>query len=156
MSTVAHAALIVSLVLLLLAAVACGVQMTQVKDAQAQRLARLYLEPLSTWCLAAVVVYALALVASGNSQALSLALPVGLGVAAALLRWSDEPHETAAAATSAAAGRRPATADATPRRPATSAAAAPQRPETSPADAPAPLATPVRPASGSLWSRRSA
>jgi Mn2+/Fe2+ NRAMP family transporter len=140
MSTVAHAALIVSLALLLLAAVACGVQMTQVKDAQAQRLARLYLEPLSTWCLAAVVVYALALVASGNSQALSLALPVGVGVAAALLRWSDEPHETAAATTSAAsAGRRPATADAA---------------ATSPADAPAPLAAPVRPSTGSLWSRR--
>ena len=142
MSTVAHAALIVSLALLLCAAVACGVQMAQVKDAQAQRLARLYLDPLSTWCLAAVVAYALALVASGDSSLLSLALPLGLGVAAALLRWSDEPHE----------GAEPAAM--TARRPATASPVAAARP--APADAPAPVATPVRPASGSLWSRHGA
>jgi hypothetical protein len=146
MSTVAHAALIVSLALLLCAAVACGVQMAQVKDAQAQRLARLYLDPLSTWCLAAVVAYALALVASGDSSLLSLALPLGLGVAAALLRWSDEPHETAAA-TAQRPATAPAHATATQGRAATTATT--QRVAASPPE-------PVRPASGSLWSRHGA
>jgi len=145
MSTVAHAALIVSLALLLCAAVACGVQMVQVKDAQAQRLARLYLDPLSTWCLAAVVTYALALVASGDSSLLSLALPLGLGVAAALLRWSDEPHETAAA-TAQRPATAPAHATAAQGRAATTAT---QRVAASPPE-------PVRPASGSLWSRHGA
>ncbi|HEY6890267.1 MAG TPA: hypothetical protein VI300_20860, partial [Solirubrobacter sp.] len=61
----AQASLIVAVVLLLVAAAACGVQLARVEHTQARRLARLYLEPLSVWCLAALVTHALAVVAAG-------------------------------------------------------------------------------------------
>lgn len=121
MSAAATAALLVAIGLLVLAASACVVQMTPVEDERLRRLARLYLDPLSTWCLAAVVVHALATVAAGDIVALKLVLPIGIGVAAFLLRWADEPHEVVDEA-----------------------------PPASPAPRPA---APVRPTTGSLWSR---
>jgi len=130
MSTAATAALIVAIGLLILAAAACAVQMTPVKDARLRRLARLYLDPLSTWCLAAVVVHGLTTVAAGDVVALELVLPIGIGIAAFLLRWADEPHEAEAAVPA------PAPRAATP----------------APAAPPLPTA-PVRPTNGSLWSR---
>jgi hypothetical protein len=111
--------------------------MTPVRDARLRRLARLYLDPLSTWCLAAVVVHALTTVAAGDVVALKLVLPIGIGIAAFLLRWADEPHE---------AGPSPHAAAATPRP------AAPAGPSPHAAATPRPAA-PVRPTSGSLWSR---
>ncbi|WP_028067603.1 hypothetical protein [Solirubrobacter soli] len=130
MSTAATAALLVAIGLLVLAAAACAVQMTPVKDARLRRLARLYLDPLSTWCLAAIVVHALTTVAAGDVVALKLVLPIGIGVAAFLLRWADEPHEPAPAAAATPAADDPV-------------AAVPPRP-----------AAPVRPTTGSLWSRQ--
>jgi hypothetical protein len=124
-SVVATAALLVAIGLLVLAAAACTVQMTAIKNPRTRRLAHLYLDPLSVWCMAAVVVHALAVVAAGEVAALELALPIGIGVAAFLLRWADEPPEAAAPA---------------------SPAGAPSAPPPEPR-------TPVRPASGSLWSR---
>jgi hypothetical protein len=121
MSAAATAALLVAVGLLVLAAAACAVKMAHVENPRLRRLARLYLDPLSTWCLAAVVVHALAVVAAGDLVALELVLPIGIGIAAVLLRWADEPDEPAAV------------------------------PE--PVVEPAPAAAPVRPTTGSLWSR---
>ena len=146
MSTAATAALLVAIGLLVLAAAACAVQMTPVKDPRARRLAHLYLDPLATWCLAAVVVHALAVVAAGDLVALELVLPIGIGVAAFLLRWADEPD--------AAAGEpAPAPAAASP-RPGASAAARAAAPAVASPRVGEPV--PVRPATGSLWSRHSA
>jgi hypothetical protein len=128
-STAAEAALIVAIGLLVLAATACVIQMAPVQDARLRRLARLYLDPLSTWCMAAVIVHALATVAAGDIVALELVLPIGIGVAAFLLRWADEPHEPEAV------------------EPVTSP---PAPPAASPGVA---ASAPVRPAKGSLWSR---
>jgi hypothetical protein len=202
MSVVATAALLVAIGLLVLAAAACVVQMTAVKDPRVRRLAHLYLEPLSVWCMAAVIVHALAVVAAGDIVALELILPIGIGVAAFLLRWADEPHEPGAQAPSAtaastgptpgasstprpaaSAGPTPAVASSTPRPVASSSRPAPhvaaptssagqaapgladriasrfaRRAEPEPeraAEAPSRTAppAPVRPASGSLWSR---
>jgi hypothetical protein len=139
MTTVATAALLVAIGLLVLAAAACAVQMTSVKDPRARRLARLYLEPLAVWCMAAVVVHALAIVAAGDLVALKLVLPVGIGVAAFLLRWADEPHEPAAEAAPLADATAPSRAAATPaatapsRAQATPAATAPSRAQATPA-----------------------
>jgi hypothetical protein len=95
-STVATAALLVAIGLLVLAVAACAAQLAQVEDARVRHLARLYLDPLSTWCMAAVIVHALAVVAAGDIVALKLVLPIGVGVAAYLLRWADEPDEALA------------------------------------------------------------
>lgn len=166
MTTAATAALIVAIGLLVLAAAACAVQMTPVKDARARRLAHLYLDPLATWCLAAVVVHALAVVAAGDLVALKLVLPIGIGIAAFLLRWADEPDAAPAQERAASPAPAPAPSGASPRTAAASArpgtpaparAAAPTPAAVTPrAATPAPPAAPVRPATGSLWSRHSA
>jgi hypothetical protein len=137
-SSVATAALVVATGLLVLAAAACIIQMTPVKDARLRRLARLYLEPLSVWCAAAVIVHILAVVAAGDVDALALMLPIGVGIAALLLRWADEPH---AAPPAEAPPGTAAPAHAAPPGTAAPAHAAPRAP------------APTRAASGSLWSR---
>ena len=119
----AHASLPVAIGLLVLAAAACGVQWAEVDHPRAQRLALLYLEPLSTWCLAAVVTYAVALVAAGHTGVMSLVFPVCVGFAALMLRASGEPDEVVVSE---------------------------PLPEAAPA---APAAPPVRATTGSLWSR---
>jgi hypothetical protein len=121
----AQASLIVAVALLLVAAAACGTQLARVEHAQARRLAQLYLEPLSVWCLAALVTHALAVVAAGNVTFFSLLVPICMGLAAVALRWADDDVD----------------------EPADVEVAEPPRPQ------PEPLTTPVRPASGSLWSR---
>src|SRR5689334_21963287 len=181
MSVVATAALLVAIGLLVLAAAACVVQMTAIQDPRARRLAHLYLDLLSVWCMSAVVVHALAVIAAGDIVALELVLPIGIGVAAFLLRWADEPHEAAtseatgagapagrvARTPAAAAGRvapnpaapagRAVPTSATPagRVAPTPAAAAGRAFAASSPRTPSPDAArgPVRPASGSLWSR---
>jgi flagellar basal body-associated protein FliL len=89
---VASAALPVAVALLITAAAACGVLWVEVENAQAQRQARLYLEPLSTWCLIALAVYVMAHIAAGGGL-LILFLPLGLAVLAGLLRSADETDE---------------------------------------------------------------
>ena len=91
---VASAALPVAIALLLAAAVACGVLWVEGDNARVQRHARLYLEPLSTWCLIALAVYVVAHITAGGSL-LVLFLPLGLAVLAALLRSADETDEPA-------------------------------------------------------------
>jgi hypothetical protein len=91
---VASAALPVAIALLIATAAACGVLWADVHNAQAQRRARLYLEPLGTWCLIALATYVVAHIAAGGGL-LILFLPLGLAVLAALLRSADETDEPA-------------------------------------------------------------
>jgi hypothetical protein len=94
---VASAALPVAIALLLAAAAACGALWVELDNARAQRQARLYLEPLSTWCLLALAVYVVAHIVAGGSL-LVLFLPLGLAVLAAVLRSADETQEEEATA----------------------------------------------------------
>jgi hypothetical protein len=89
---VASAALPVAIALLIAAAAACGVLWVEVDNARVRGLARLYLEPLSTWCLIALAIYVMAHIAAGGGL-LILFLPLGLAVLAGLLRSADEPDE---------------------------------------------------------------
>ena len=134
MHDVARAALPVAIGLLVCAAAAAAVRWSRFDDAQAQRLARQYLEPLSTWCLVALATHTLALGAAGEASVLSLVLPLALGAAAVLLR------------TAAGSGPRPAPAEPAKRR----AAAPPPRPARPPADAP-PAATQAAHPTAPLW-----
>jgi hypothetical protein len=70
-------------------------------------VARTYLEPLSTWTVLAAIVYALALVASGDAG-LILALPLGLALAAVALRAVPEPDDEPSEAPPAPAAPTPA------------------------------------------------
>jgi hypothetical protein len=89
---VASAALPVAIALLVAAAAACGVLWIEVDNARARRLARLYLEPLGTWCLIALATYVVAHIAAGGGL-LILFLPLGLAILAVLLRSADETGE---------------------------------------------------------------
>ena len=137
MEDVARATLPVAIALLIFAATARAVLWARIDDAQAQRLAGQYAEPLATWCVVAVATHVLALGAGGEAGALSLALPLCLGAVAMVLRSEGEAEGPAAA----------------PKPPASSPSAAP-------APAPAPAgslwAGPVdddSPRHGRLWSR---
>ena len=83
------ASLVVAVVLLLLAVAAYGAAWLP-GDAARRRIATLYLEPLSTWCLIAVFVHLAGLAGSGQAGVLSLGLSVLLAAAAALLRPAGE------------------------------------------------------------------
>jgi hypothetical protein len=98
MHDVARAALPVAIGLLVCAAAAAAVRWSRFDDAQAQRLARQYLEPLSTWCLVALATHTLALGAAGEASVLSLVLPLALGAAAVLVRTATESAPRPAAA----------------------------------------------------------
>ena len=99
-SAAASAALPVSVVLLVLGLTARGVLWAQIDDPRWQRLARQYLEPLSTWSVAGFIVYALTLVAAGEAATAPLAIALVLAVAAAVLRVETEeaPREATAPA----------------------------------------------------------
>ena len=88
---VTRAALPVAIVLLSFAFAARAVLWAQLDDAQAQRIARQYLEPLSTWCLIATGVYTLALGLRGDAELVAFVVPVAIGVAAVALRPQGEP-----------------------------------------------------------------
>lgn len=92
---VASAALPVAIGLLACAAVARGVLWTRFGERQAT--ARRYLEPLSVWCVVAVVVYVIARIAAGDLALGSFALAVALGGVAMLL-WLGEQQPVAAEA----------------------------------------------------------
>lgn len=87
---VASAALPVAVVLLVLGLTARGVIWAQIDDPRWQRLARQYLEPLSTWSVGAFIAYALTLTAAGDAAAGSLAIALVLAVAAAVLRIEND------------------------------------------------------------------
>ena len=106
---VASAVLPVAVVLLILGATARGVLWAQIDDPRWQRLARTYLEPLSTWSVVGFIVYALTLTAAGKAAAGPLAIALVLAVAAAVLRVegdeapASEPRASAPSAPSPAA-----------------------------------------------------
>jgi hypothetical protein len=93
MHDAARASLPVAIALLAFTAVARAALWAD--DAPLVRLGRDYLEPLSTWCLGAVAVNLFATVAAGDAGALSLLLPIAMGVAAVLLRPSEQPAPAA-------------------------------------------------------------
>ena len=130
---VASAALPVAIALLLAAAAACGVLWVEVDGARAQRQARLYLEPLSTWCLIALAVYVVAHITAGGSL-LVLFLPLGLAVLAALLRSADETDEPAEGAATRGARTRAGAVGHPLARPANPRAASAQEAERTGAD----------------------
>lgn len=126
------AALPVAIGLVALALAAWGALAAQLEDAETIRLARTYLEPLSTWALIAIGVHALALLAAGDASGLALALALALAAGAVALRIAPEPVQHAATS-------------ATPPPPAAPRTRAPE-PD------PAPLPTgPVAPTDGPLW-----
>ena len=88
---VTRASLPVALVLLSFALAARAVLWAQLDHAAAARLARQYLEPLSTWCLIATGVYTLALGLRGDAELVAFVIPVVIAVAAVLLRPEGEP-----------------------------------------------------------------
>ena len=148
MEDVARATLPVAIALLIFAATARAVLWARIDDAQAQRLAGQYAEPLATWCVVAVATHVLALGAAGEAGALSLALPLCLGAVAMVLRSEGEAEGPAAAAP--------------PKERAAANAASASSPSAAPAPAPAPApagslwAGPVdddSPRHGRLWSR---
>jgi hypothetical protein len=131
---IAVAALPVAIGLVALALAAWGALAAQLDDADTVRLARTYLEPLSTWALIAIGVHALALLAAGDATGLSLALALALAAGAVALRIAPAPRQHAAA---------------TPPPP---AAPRPRAPAPDPDPEPAPLPTgPVAPTDGPLW-----
>lgn len=127
MHHVAIASLPVAIGLVALALGAWGALAAQLDDADTVRLARTYLEPLSTWALVAIGVHALALLAAGDAGGLSVAFVLLLAVGAVALRIAPAPAPARAAP---------------PRAPA---------PEPAP-----PPSGPVAPADGSLWADRDA
>jgi hypothetical protein len=88
---VTRAALPVAIVLLSFAFAARAVLWAQLDDAHAQRIARQYLDPLSTWCLIATGVYTLALGLRGDAELVAFVVPVAIGVAAVALRPPGAP-----------------------------------------------------------------
>jgi hypothetical protein len=90
MHDIARAALPVAAALLVLAAAARVALWVDLDDEKVAYVARQYLAPLSTWCLGAVAVYAVALGAAGEAGVVPLALAAGIGGAAMLLRAPEE------------------------------------------------------------------
>jgi hypothetical protein len=130
---VAVAALPVAVVLLTLAVAARGVLWIPVDDPRAQRLAREYLGAVCTWCLTAAAVTVFARLAAGDTGVLGLAMPIGIGTAAAMLGVENPVTH-------------PAPAPAAPVAP-------PARDPDPPAPERAPAA-PLHPTEGSLWAHR--
>jgi hypothetical protein len=94
---VARAALPVASALLVVALAARVALWADLDDERLTYVARQYLAPLTTWCLGAVAVYAVALGGAGEAGVVPLALAGGIGAAAVVLRVKDElnrPEET--------------------------------------------------------------
>lgn len=64
-------------------------------DRDLRRTALLYLEPLCTWCLIAVVVHGVALGAAGTVSVAGIALMLLIAAAAVALPIGDAPQEPA-------------------------------------------------------------
>jgi len=126
MHDVAAASLPVAIGLLALAATAWAIEFAQVSDAT-KRVARQYFEPLSTWCVIALGLHTLAVGAAGEAGVGSLAAPLGLAVAAVLLRSAGAPRNPIAAEREPQRASRPATPPPPAPDPAGTAAPAPAR-----------------------------
>ena len=124
MSAIANAALPVAVGLIMLAAVARAV-LEWSSDQGFVRLSREYLEPLTTWCLIATLVYVGAHAASGDIGVLTIVIAAIIGGSAVFVRDS---------ATEAPLEEEPVIVEPT-------------------APAPAPAVGPNRSA-GALWARR--
>jgi hypothetical protein len=130
---VAVASLPIAIGLVALALGAWGALAAQLDDADTVRLARTYLEPLSTWALIAIGVHALALLAAGGASGPAIALALVLAAGAVALRIAPAPEQIGAATA-------PPPPPAAPRMP-----------------APAPVPKgPVAPTDGPLWADRDA
>jgi hypothetical protein len=79
---------------LVLAAVVARV-LVYAEDRGLQRTALLYLEPLCTWCLIAVVVHGIALGAAGTVSVGGITLMLLIAAAAVALPIGDAPQEPA-------------------------------------------------------------
>jgi hypothetical protein len=88
---VTRAALPVAILLLSFTVAARALLWAELDHAPARRIARLYLEPLSTWCLIATGVYTLALILRADAELVAFVVPVVIAVAAVLLRAPGEP-----------------------------------------------------------------
>jgi hypothetical protein len=91
---VTRAALPVAILLLSFALAARALLWAEIDHAPARRIARQYLEPLSTWCLIATGVYTLALGLRGDAELVAFVIPVVIGIGAVLLRPAGEPSRT--------------------------------------------------------------
>jgi hypothetical protein len=87
------ASLAVAIALVLAAGVARVVVLAD--DRALRRTALLYLEPLCTWCLIAVVVHGVALGAAGTVSVAGIALMLLIAAAAVALPIGDAPQEPA-------------------------------------------------------------
>jgi hypothetical protein len=132
---IAIASLPVAIGLVALALGAWGALAARLDDADTVRLARTYLEPLSTWALVAVGVHALALLGADEAGGPAIALSLLLAAGAVALRLAPAPAQTGETATTVAP--------------------APPAPTSEPAPAPTPAA-PVAPTDGPLWAGRAA
>jgi hypothetical protein len=112
LDNVATASLPVAAGLLVLTVIAGGVLWTELDDEWAQRLARQYLEPLSTWCLIALSTYTVARLSGGHGP-LSVILPLTLAFVAVLLRAIGESEEPDAVEPVTPAAAAPVTAPVT-------------------------------------------
>src|SRR4051794_27477134 len=87
MTTIANAAFPVAIGLVLLALIARAAQ-SFVDDDQTHRLARDYLEPLTTWCLIATFIYLGAHAAAGSISVWTVVIAAAIGIAAIFCRDS--------------------------------------------------------------------
>lgn len=88
---VTRAALPVAILLLSFALAARLLLWAELEHAPARRIARQYLEPLSTWCLIATGVYTLALALRNDAELITFVVPVAIAAGAVLLRPAREP-----------------------------------------------------------------
>ena len=112
MTTIANAAFPVAIGLILLALIARAAQ-SLLDDDQTHRLAREYLEPLTTWCLIATFIYLGAHAAAGDIGVWTVVIAAAIGIAAIFCRDSastdedtdDEPYTPEPVAPAAAPPR---------------------------------------------------
>src|SRR4051794_21490094 len=131
---VARAALPVAVVLLILAGAARCALALELDDARTAYVARQYLPALSTWCLVAIGVNAVALGGAGEIGAAPLALAFGVGAAAVLVRAPEAQAPAGEAERPVPAARAPAAAPET--QPAEPAPPPPRRVGDGPAGGP--------------------
>jgi hypothetical protein len=87
---VTRAALPVAVLLLSFALAARALLWAELDHAPARRIARQYLEPMSTWCLIATGVYTLALALRNDAELIAFVVPVAITAGAVLLRPASE------------------------------------------------------------------
>jgi hypothetical protein len=107
MDHVARASLPVAVGLLVATALARGIVETRAADAELRRTARIHLDPLGFWCVMASGLNVLAIGAAGDAGLGSFALPIAIGLGAALLRFLPDADSAAAVPEAPAAAPAP-------------------------------------------------